>query len=66
MQSRRHSRIEVGIDFCLSLLVNIGTQMLFYGRLATLGRSSAFAAVVYLYPAGNSVAGRVHLLYVSA
>jgi hypothetical protein len=46
MQTHRQSRLEVGIDFVLSLLVNLGVQVLFYGRLATLGRSSAFAALV--------------------
>ena len=46
MQTRRQSRLEVSIDFSLSMLVNLGVQMLFYGRLATWGRSSAFAALV--------------------
>ena len=46
MQTHRQSRLEVSIDFGLSLLVNLGVQILFYGRLATLSRSSAFAVLV--------------------
>lgn len=46
MQTRRHSHLEVSIDLGLSLGVNLGVQMLFYGPLATLGRSSAFAGLV--------------------
>ena len=46
MQTRRQSRLEVSIDLGLSLLVNLGVQVLFYGKLATPGRSSAFAALV--------------------
>ena len=46
MQTHRQSRLEVSSDFGLSLLVNLGVQVLFYGRLATPGRSSAFAALV--------------------
>lgn len=46
MQTRGHSRLEVGVDFSLSLLVNIGAQILFYGALATAGRSLSVAALV--------------------
>lgn len=46
MQTHRLSCIEVGIDFCLSLLTNIGAQMLFYGVLATAGRSLSLAGLV--------------------
>jgi hypothetical protein len=46
MQTRRQSRLEVGIDFFLSLLVNIVAQILFYGALATAGRSFSVAALV--------------------
>ena len=46
MQTRRQSRFEVGLDLCVSLLVNIGAQMLFYGALATAARSLTFAALV--------------------
>lgn len=46
MQSRGQSRLEVGIDFVLSILVNIGAQICFYGALATAGRSLSVAALV--------------------
>lgn len=46
MQTRGQSRLEVGIDFMLSILVNIGAQILFYGALATAGRSLSLAALV--------------------
>jgi len=46
MQTRRQSRLEVGADFGVSLLVNLVAQMLFYGALATAGRSLTFAALV--------------------
>ena len=46
MQSRTQSGCEVGIDFSLSLLVNIAAQILFYGALATAGRSLSVAALV--------------------
>jgi hypothetical protein len=46
MQTRRQSRLEVGADFGVSLLINLVTQGLFYGVLATAGRSLAFAAMV--------------------
>jgi hypothetical protein len=46
MQTRGQSRLEVGIDFMLSLLVNIGAQIFFYGALATAGRSLSVAALV--------------------
>ena len=46
MQTCRQSRLEVGADFGLSLCVNLVAQMLFYGALATAGRSLTFAALV--------------------
>jgi hypothetical protein len=46
MQTCRQSRLEVGADFGLSLLVNLVAQFLFYGSLATAGRSLTFAALV--------------------
>jgi hypothetical protein len=46
MQSRGQSHLEVGIDFVLSVGVNIVAQVLVYGALATAGRSIAFAAMV--------------------
>jgi hypothetical protein len=46
MQTRHQSRLEIGADFGLSLLVNLVTQFLFYGALATAGRSLTFAALV--------------------
>ena len=46
MQTCRQSRLEVGADFGLSLLVNLVAQILFYGALATAGRSLTFAALV--------------------
>ena len=46
MQTCRQSRLEVGADFGVSLLVNLVAQVLFYGTLATAGRSLTFAALV--------------------
>ena len=46
MQTCRQSRLEVGADFGVSLVVNLVTQVLFYGTLATAGRSLTFAALV--------------------
>ncbi len=46
MQTRRQSRLEVGLDFSVSVLVNIGAQMLVYGALATAERSLIFAALI--------------------
>ena len=46
MQTHRQSSLEVGADFGVSLLVNLVTQMLFYGALATVGRSLTLAALV--------------------
>ncbi len=46
MQTQRHSRVEGGIDLLISLLVNIGAQVLFYGKLATAGRSLALAVMI--------------------
>src|SRR5215510_13525950 len=45
MQTGRQSRLEVGADLGMSLVVNLVTQGLFYGALATAGRSLTFAAV---------------------
>ncbi|MGE3539245.1 MAG: hypothetical protein AB7N91_17665 [Candidatus Tectimicrobiota bacterium] len=46
MQTAHHSRLEVGVDFGLSVLVNLGAQLFIYGALATAERSLAFAACV--------------------
>ena len=46
MQTCRQSRFEVGADFGVSVVVNLVTQGLFYGALATAGRSLTFAALV--------------------
>ena len=46
MQTCRQSRLEVGADFGVSLVVNLVAQVLFYGALATAGRSLTFAALV--------------------
>jgi TRAP-type C4-dicarboxylate transport system permease large subunit len=46
MQTCRQSRFEISADFVVSLLVNLVTQILFYGALATTGRSLTFAALV--------------------
>ena len=46
MQTYRQSRLEVGADFGVSLLVNLVAQMLLYGTLATAGRSLTLAALV--------------------
>jgi hypothetical protein len=46
MQTRRQSRLEVGADFGVSVCVNLVTQLLFYGSLATAGRSLTLAALV--------------------
>ena len=46
MQTSRQSRLEVGADFGVSLVVNLVAQVLFYGALATAGRSLTFAALV--------------------
>jgi hypothetical protein len=46
MQTCRQSRLEIGTDFGVSLVVNLVTQVLFYGALATTGRSLTFAALV--------------------
>lgn len=46
MQTYRQSRMEVGADFGVSLFVNLAGQFLFYGALATAGRSLIFAAVL--------------------
>ncbi len=46
MQTPCQTRLEVGLDVGLSLVVNIGAQLLVYGKLATAGRSLLFAALV--------------------
>ncbi len=46
MQPRRQTLCEVGIDFVLSLGVNIGGQLVVYGDLATAGRSFTFAMLI--------------------
>jgi hypothetical protein len=46
MQTCRQSRLEVGADFVVSLCVNLVAQWLFYGALATTGRSLTLAALV--------------------
>ena len=46
MQTCRQSRLEVGADFGVSLMVNLVAQLLFYGALATAGRSLTLAALV--------------------
>jgi hypothetical protein len=46
MQTCPQSRREIGADFGLSLLINLGAQVLFSGALATAGRSLTFAALV--------------------
>jgi hypothetical protein len=46
MQTCRQSRLEVGADFGVSLVVNLVTQVLFYGAFATAGRSLTLAALV--------------------
>jgi len=46
MQTCRQSRLEVGADFGVSLVVNLVAQLCFYGALATAGRSLTFAALV--------------------
>jgi len=46
MQTCRQSRVEVGADFGVSLVINLVAQALFYGTLATAGRSLTLAALV--------------------
>jgi len=46
MQTCRQSRLEVGADLGVSLVVNLVAQLGFYGALATPGRSLTFAALV--------------------
>lgn len=46
MQTRRQSRLEVAADFGISLLINLVAQLLFYGELATAGRSLTVAVLV--------------------
>jgi hypothetical protein len=53
MQTRRQSRFEVGADFGVSLLVNLTVQCLFYGALATAGRSLTFATLEAIMKKGQ-------------
>ncbi len=46
MQSRRHTWYEIGIDFALSLSMNIAGQLLFYGAHATAKRSVTLAILI--------------------
>jgi TRAP-type C4-dicarboxylate transport system permease large subunit len=46
MQTCWQSRLEVGADFGVSLVVNLMAQLGFYGALATAGRSLTLAALV--------------------
>jgi hypothetical protein len=46
MQTCHQSRLEIGADFGVSLCVNLVTQVLFYGALATPERSLTFAVLV--------------------
>jgi hypothetical protein len=52
MQTRRQSVLEVSIDYVFSLLVNIGGQMLVYGKHATTERIMFLALPILLsvYP----------------
>ena len=46
MQTCRQTRLEVGVDFGVSLCINLVAQLCFYGALATAGRSLTFAALL--------------------
>jgi len=46
MQTRRQSALEVIADLGFSILINIGGQLLFYNKLATVGRVTLFASVL--------------------
>jgi TRAP-type C4-dicarboxylate transport system permease large subunit len=46
MQTCHQSRLEVGADFGVSLVINLVAQLCFYGVLATAGRGLTFAALV--------------------
>ena len=48
MQSRRHSRLEIAVDWVLMVAVNIGGQMVAYRSLATSWRAGTFAAATIL------------------
>jgi hypothetical protein len=52
MQTHRQSVLEVSIDYMFSLLVNIGGQMLVYGKHATIERIMFLALPILLsvYP----------------
>jgi hypothetical protein len=43
-QSLKHSRWEVGLDFCISILINLGMQALFI-RSFTMTRGLSFSTV---------------------
>jgi len=43
-QSARHSRLEIGLDFCISIAINLGLQALFL-RSFTLSRGLGFTGV---------------------
>lgn len=45
-QTHRQTRLEVGIDLVFSLCMNIASQLMVYGALATAARSLVFAALV--------------------
>lgn len=46
MQTPWHSRLEISADFVVSLVINLGTQFLYYGALATTQRSLLFAGLL--------------------
>lgn len=46
MQPAWQSRLEISVDFVVSLVINLGTQYLYYGVLATASRSLLFAGLL--------------------
>ena len=56
-QSPRASRMEIGIDFCLSVATNLMVQALFF-RSFTLGRGVSFSAVFLTCALGRRSLGR--------
>jgi hypothetical protein len=52
MQTRWQSILEVSIDYAFSLLINVGSQLLVYGKDATAGRVTFLALTILLsvYP----------------
>ena len=52
MQTRWQSILEVSIDYAFSLLINVGGQLLVYGKDATAGRVTFLALTILLsvYP----------------